>query len=519
MRKKHVPLVFGQETEFSLVIFDQAGKRVETADAATMFMKWTRKSCVHVNSGTTDQDIFLEDGSRSYIDSGNKIEKTTPECRTGVEIATYDRAGRRVLAKIAARLEFDNPGYQVQLNTNAVDYSAATTCGCHESYLTFQEPSLELAEPVLPFLATRSIIVGSGGFDATAPGLEFTLSPRASFITCNIGQSTTRNRSLFCLKDEPLAARFKRTHLLLGESLCSDLGTYLKFSLTAAVIRLSDLGRLNYDPVALANPVAAYHKVAKDSTCKVSLDLANGGTANPIEIQRHYIAQIGRHVRAGYLPGWVMPACYWAEWILNKLEIGESDALVKMLDWPLKRKIFADYAATFLPRSWREISAWSQFLKNIVKLTGFHKPFTDMPPLLFELIVAELEGDSRGRMALNEIFQALNKSRLTYQDFLDFMEMSYTLMEYDMKLCEVRGFYRDMENAGILGETFISKDVIRHAENNPPQWGRAKIRGEWIKENGPKGRMAIADWNAIKTPEGHLDLRDVFATTARWVSA
>jgi len=204
---------------------------------------------------------------------------------------------------------------------------------------------------------------------------------------------------------------------------------------------------------------------------------------------------------------------------LNKLEIGESDALVKMLDWPLKRKIFADYAATFLPRTWHQISEWSQFLKNIVKLTGFHKPFTDMPPLLFELIVAELEGDSRGRMALNQIYQALNTSRLTYQDFLDFMAMRYTLMEYDMKLCEVRGFYRDMENAGILGETFISKDVIRHAENNPPQWGRAKIRGEWIKENGPKGRMAIADWNAIKTPEGHLDLRDVFATTARWVSA
>lgn len=519
MRKKHVPLVFGQETEFSLVIVDQVGKRVDAAIAADMFMIWTRKSCVHIKSGMTNQDVFLEDGSRCYIDSGNKVEKTTPECRTGVEIATYDRAGRQVLARIAARLESDNPGYKVQLNTNAVDYSAATTCGCHESYLTFQEPSIGLAEPVLPFLATRSILVGSGGFDVTAPGLEFTLSPRASFITSNIGTSTTRNRALFCLKDEPLAARFKRTHLLLGESLCSDFGTYLKFSLTAGVLRLSDLGRLNHSPVALAEPVAAYHKVVKDPTCKVTLDLANGGTANPIDIQRHYMVQIARHARAGYLPGWVMPACYWVEWILSKLEIGEIDALVKMLDWPLKRKIFADYAATFLPKTWREISAWSQFLKNIVKLTGFHKPFTDMSPILFELILDELEGDSRGRMALNEIFRALNTSRLTYQDFLDFMEMRYTLMEYDMKLGEVRGLYRDMESNGILGETFLSRDDVRHAETNPPPWGRGKARGEWIKEYGPKGRTAIADWNAIKTPEGHLDLRDVFATAARWVSA
>ena len=149
---------------------------------------------------------------------------------------------------------------RVSFIKNNVDHHTGATFGCHENYLMQREA--QFTPPVLgtllSFLATRQIFTGAGrvgqanplAFDFELPQpetqIDFQISQRADHIVNDIYQWVQFNRAIINARDEPLAdyRKYRRLHLLIGDSNMSPFATALKIGTTACVLSLLEDGRL-----------------------------------------------------------------------------------------------------------------------------------------------------------------------------------------------------------------------------------------------------------------------------------
>ena len=175
----------------------------------------------------------------------------------------------------------------------------------HENYMHLAEPA-KLPNDLIPFLASRLIITGAGGFDPTAAAnCRFTLSPRAFHITTSVATSSTGGRGIYHTKDEPLCSGgHRRLHVLVGESLCSQTANWLKFATTGLAVALAEAGLQPGHDVTLSSPVEALRLYASDPTCRITAPTAGGGRVSALEIQRHYLNLARRHATAPFMPPW-----------------------------------------------------------------------------------------------------------------------------------------------------------------------------------------------------------------------
>src|SRR5262249_61076930 len=105
---------------------------------------------------------------------------------------------------------------------------------------------------LLAFLAPRQIFTGAGrvgqanplAFDFEVPTseetIDFQLSQRADHIVNDIYQWVQFNRAIINARDEPLAGyrKYRRLHLLIGDSNMSPFANALKIGTTACVLTL-----------------------------------------------------------------------------------------------------------------------------------------------------------------------------------------------------------------------------------------------------------------------------------------
>src|SRR6266850_2409334 len=193
---------------------------------------------------------FLRNGGRIYLDMGH-IEYASPECRQLRDIVAFDLAGDQLLQ---LALESLGAGDSVSFIKNNIDHHTGATFGCHENYLMKREAQFTPSAlgALLAFLATRQIFTGAGrvgqanplAFDFEVPAAEetvdFQLSQRADHIVNDIYQWVQFNRAIINARDEPLAdyRKYRRLHLLIGDSNMSPFANAMKVGTTAAVLSL-----------------------------------------------------------------------------------------------------------------------------------------------------------------------------------------------------------------------------------------------------------------------------------------
>lgn len=228
-----------------------------------------------------------------------------------------------------------------------------------------------LQPEIVPHLVTRLIYTGAGGFNPLSRGLEFTLSPRMAYFQRVITESSTNERGIWHEKSESLCAGYSRLHVLCGESLCSETATFLKIGVTALIVAMADAGLAPGRAVQLADPLAALQRVARDVTCKKPLTMADGRSLTAIEIQRHYLEQVETHLSDGVLPEWAAEVCERWRFILDDLD-GDQSSAEKMLDWGIKRALYAHYAKG-LGVSWDNLPALNQAVEQMASAPTFRK--------------------------------------------------------------------------------------------------------------------------------------------------
>src|SRR5881409_515330 len=247
---------------------------------------------------------FLLNGGRLYLDMGH-IEYASPECLHLHDLVTYELAGDDLLQSSLIALGAEG---RVSFIKNNVDHHTGATFGCHENYLMKREAQFTppILGTLLTFLATRQIFTGAGrvgqsnplAFDFEPPQpaaqVRFQLSQRADHIVNDIYQWVQFNRAIINARDEPLAdyRKYRRLHLLIGDSNMSPYANALKIGTTACVLSLLEEGRLPRNLV-LADAVQSTRDISRDPTQMWIVRLENGKTIGALDVQWefHHLAQ------------------------------------------------------------------------------------------------------------------------------------------------------------------------------------------------------------------------------------
>jgi Pup amidohydrolase len=239
-------------------------------------------------------DLVLSNGARFYNDHAHP-EYSTPECTTLRQIVAQEKAGERILAECARRRNQKLPaGYEVRLYKNNTDF-VGHSYGCHDNYLMSRDIAWDrIVAGILPFLITRQIFAGAGklGIEAESasgePGV-YQISQRADFFSVVVSIDTMNRRPLINTRDEPHvdASRYRRFHVILGDSNMSEWTTAMKIGTTSLVLDLIERGET--PQLEIAQPVDANKSISRDQTYDWIIELKDGRKISAIDVQRIYL--------------------------------------------------------------------------------------------------------------------------------------------------------------------------------------------------------------------------------------
>ncbi|KAB2343243.1 Pup--protein ligase [Actinomadura rudentiformis] len=342
--------IFGLENEYGVTCTFRGQRRLSPDEVARYLFR-------RVVSWGRSSNVFLRNGARLYLDVGSHPEYATPECDSVIDLVTHDKAGERILEGLLVdaerRLREEGIAGDIYLFKNNTD-SAGNSYGCHENYCVSRHGEFgRLADVLIPYLVTRQIICGAGKVLQTPRGAVYCVSQRAEHIWEGVSSATTRSRPIINTRDEPHgdAERFRRLHVIVGDSNMSETTMLLKVGATDLVLRMIEAGVVLRD-LTLENPIRAIREVSHDMTGRRKVRLANGREASSLDIQKEYFGKAKDFVdRRGGDEVAMRVLDLW-ERTLRAVETGNLDLVAREIDWVTKYQLIERYRRKYdLPLS------------------------------------------------------------------------------------------------------------------------------------------------------------------------
>jgi len=350
--------IFGIETEYGLLIKDKDFK-FGPVDVALQIKDYIfdvgRKGLLDQHYRANDEPPgnggFLTNGGRIYLDMGH-LEYASPECSNLVDLVTYDRGGDMLVQEAVESLGWED---KVAIIKNNVDLETNATFGCHENYLVSRDFKFENRENLRllsSFLVTRQIFCGAGRIGACNPHpfrdwaesgvddskeehVDFQISQRADHIPNEFYRWVQYNRAIVNTRDEPLSdpGRFRRVHLLVGDSNMNEFSNALKMGTTILMMDLIEIGAGRAEWI-LEDAVGTMRKISRDPDFKWEITLSNGQPSTALDLQWEIMETAKKHLAgSGHETDWIL-----TEWesVLNDLSNGGVEAVIDRVDWAAK---------------------------------------------------------------------------------------------------------------------------------------------------------------------------------------
>jgi proteasome accessory factor A len=336
--------IFGIENEYGITCtFD--GQRRLTPDEVARYLfrkvvSWGRSS-----------NVFLSNGSRLYLDVGSHPEYATPECDHVRQLVVHDKAGERIIEGLVAdaqdRLAEEGIEGEIYVFKNNTD-SAGNSYGCHENFLVGRAGEFQqLSDVLIPFLVSRQITSGAGKVVTTSKGATYCVSQRADHIWEGVSSATTRSRPIINTRDEPHAdaERYRRLHVIVGDSNMSETTTMLKVGSADLVLRMIEAGVVVRD-LTLENPIRAIREMSHDMTGRKTVRLSNGRELSALQIQGEYLERAQAFADREGLedPIHKQVLDLW-ERTLRAVGSGDLSLVDTEIDWVIKHKLITGYMA------------------------------------------------------------------------------------------------------------------------------------------------------------------------------
>ena len=354
--------IFGVETEFGcLNKSDKFGSSEKVASIV--------KDCIFSNLSLGIFDMhyrdwgepphnggFLFNGGRLYMDMGH-LEYATPECLRLFDLIAYDRA-----IELSIRDALETLGLQGQVSflKNNIDHVTGATFGCHENYQLRRDiPFYKVVIPtLLPFFVTRQIYAGAGrvGGHEEADDYQNTKSRNSDFVGFQISQRADHivtevyewiqfSRAIINTRDEPLGdhTRYRRLHLLVGDSNMSEFANALKVGTTSLMLDLLETG-YSLPDFSIEDAIFSIKDISRDPSYHWLVTLKSGRTITAVELQWEYFQACDQILRGQDAEtDWVLDA--WSE-TLKELESAHShlpENLVGKVDWVTKQWLLESF--------------------------------------------------------------------------------------------------------------------------------------------------------------------------------
>ena len=434
--------IAGVETEYGITCTLDGERRLGPDEIARFMFR-----PVIEEFGATN--IFTANAGRLYLDVGSHPEFATAECDSVSQLVAHDRAGEMLLDDLAERAEKglvgEDIGGKVFLFKNNVD-SAGNSYGCHENYLVGRGMGLKaLSKLLLPFLVTRQLLCGAGKIARPYPGSpyedepeQYCFSQRADHVWDGVSSATTRSRPIINTRDEPHAdsTRFRRLHVIVGDSNMSETTTALKIGSTQLVLEMIEAG-VELPNFEVANEIKAIRLVSRDMTGTAPIPLRAGAEkaeASALEIQRAYLAAATewlerRDDSGGGTPNEEMARLVelWGR-VLDAVESGDYSAIERDIDWAIKLSLL--------------------------------RRFMDRGLDIADPKLAQVD--------------------LAYHD-----------------IRPGRGIFRALEARGAVSR-WVTDEAIDEAKANPPATTRAVLRGRFLAAARTAGAATVVDWTHLK---------------------
>jgi proteasome accessory factor A len=353
----------GLETEYGCLAPESFGLPAVPTRVRDYIFKKKKLGLIDLHDRDYDEPAgnggFLFNGGRLYLDMGH-VEYCTPECLSLTDVVAYDQMGELLLQQALQELHLTP---EVSFLKNNIDHYTSATFGCHENYLLHRDAPLNKRniDTLLTFLATRILLVGAGrvgmttalrryGKTEAAEFIPYQISQRADFIQTDIYEWVQFNRALINARDEPLAdyRRFRRLHLLLGDSNLLPYSNALKVGTTALMLDLLEADAL--PDLALYEPVCAMRKLSHQPTGPWKVEMADRRERLALDIQERFLAAAtSGKIELDADGKWTVEA--W-RFVLDKLRHDPS-ALIGKIDW-ITKKFFLDSFVESEGITWRD---------------------------------------------------------------------------------------------------------------------------------------------------------------------
>ncbi len=332
--------IFGIETEYGVTCVLRGQRRLSPDEVARYLFR-------RVVSWGRSSNVFLENGARLYLDVGSHPEYATPECDSLYDVVAHDRAGERILEGLVEsaerRLAEEGIRGDIYLYRNNTD-SAGNSYGCHENYLIGRQGDFQRTiDTLIPFLVTRQVWAGAGKLLNTARGTVYSLAQRSEHIWEGSSSATTRSRPIINTRDEPHAdaEKYRRLHVIAGDSNMSEYVTYVKMGTTVALLQMLE-DNVVFRDLTLENPIRAIREISHDMTCRRTVKLANGRELSALDIQWEYLERVMRYTRTTGVQSEVERAVAMWEHLLTGLE-KDPMTLNREVDWVAKYSLIDRY--------------------------------------------------------------------------------------------------------------------------------------------------------------------------------
>jgi proteasome accessory factor A len=333
--------IFGIENEYGVTCTLRGQRRLSPDEVARYLFR-------RVVSWGRSSNVFLGNGARLYLDVGSHPEYATPECDSVHDLVVHDKAGERILEQLLTsaeeRLGDEGIHGDIYLFKNNTD-SAGNSYGCHENYCTTRRDDFSsYSEVLIPFLVSRQIYAGAGKVLQTARGAMFCVSQRAEHIWEGVSSATTRSRPIINTRDEPHAdaERYRRLHVIVGDSNMSEYTNFLKVGACALMLRMLEEPQVVLRDMTLENPIRAIREISHDMTCTRRVRLANGREVSALDIQSEYLNRAIRFAEHNELTDQEQLALDMWEHCLTTLA-DDPMKLDREIDWVIKYQLMENY--------------------------------------------------------------------------------------------------------------------------------------------------------------------------------
>ncbi len=252
--------IFGLETEYGVTCTYRGQRRLSPDEVARYLFR-------RVVSWGRSSNVFLRNGARLYLDVGSAPRVRHPRVRLRRRRGGA-RPGRRADSRRPPRSTPRNgcttrasPARSICSRTTPTP--PATRTGVTRTTCVSRHGEFgRLADILIPFLVTRQLICGAGKVLQTPRGAVFCLSQRAEHIWEGVSSATTRSRPIINTRDEPHAdaERYRRLHVIVGDSNMNEVTTLLKVGSADIVLRMIEAGVAMRD-LTLENPIRAIREV------------------------------------------------------------------------------------------------------------------------------------------------------------------------------------------------------------------------------------------------------------------